>query len=158
MLSLAAHTAKEMKIWESPTACAGGAVATSRICFSFSWHFPATKHDQENTPRSTNRNRKALQIQETHSRTPTLNTWRDLGAGEVAPRKADPELSGETTRFSATLLQTTLPPTIRPLSVMLGLAVIVILAPPPPIPHHFLWSTKTPIKKIKIKILMNHKI
>lgn len=64
---------------------------------------------------------------ETYSRTPRLNTWRELGDGDVAPKKAEPLLAGETRMFCGTLLRTTLPLTMRQPSLMIGVALIVIL-------------------------------
>lgn len=63
---------------------------------------------------------------ETHSRIPRLKLCRQLRTEDVAPRKADPPLTGETTTMDGTPVETTFPFTSRQPSLMQGVAVTVI--------------------------------
>lgn len=62
----------------------------------------------------------------TDSRTPMENRWRELEVEEVAPMKADRWVTGEIPTFAGTPVRTTLSPTMRRPSLMLGKVVIVI--------------------------------
>lgn len=58
-----------------------------------------------------------------------MKTWCELGAVEVAPTNADPELDGVKTTLFGTPVRTTLPLTMRQPLLITGTAVIVIVLP-----------------------------
>lgn len=55
-------------------------------------------------------------------------TWQELEMAGFAPKKADPELNGETTTLSGTPVRITLPLTMRQPFLMTGAVVIVMFS------------------------------